>query len=102
MLHASIQTDPILAATVVGKGRFAEKISLYLQCLPFVDSACNGITTILTLGLSTNIIRYSASPNTIAFRFFILTTAYEVLFGAVDGLFVGFTAHWDLKKAEEE
>jgi NhaP-type Na+/H+ or K+/H+ antiporter len=92
--------DPILAATVVGKGRFAEKVPVHLQNLLLAESACNGITTTLALGLSTHLIRYAGSPKTIAFRFFVLTTAYEVLFGAVGGLIIGFTAQWALKKAD--
>jgi NhaP-type Na+/H+ or K+/H+ antiporter len=93
--------DPILAATVVGKGHFAEKVPLYLQNLLLAESACNGLTTTLALGLSTHVIHYSASPKTIAFRFLVLTTAYEVLFGAVSGLFIGFVAQWALKKADK-
>jgi NhaP-type Na+/H+ or K+/H+ antiporter len=92
--------DPILAATVVGKGRFAEKVPVHLQNLLLAESACNGITTTLALGLSTHLIRYSASPKTIVFRFFVLTTAYEVLFGAVGGLLIGLAAQWALKKAD--
>jgi len=93
--------DPILAATVVGKGRFAEKVPVHLQNLLLAESACNGITTTLALDLSTHIIRYSASPKTIAFRFLVLTTAYEVVFGAVAGLIIGFVAQWALKKADK-
>lgn len=93
--------DPILAATAVGKGRFAEKVPLHLQNLLLAESACNGLTTTLALGLSTHIIHYSASPKTIAFRFLVLTTAYEVLFGAVSGLLIGFVAQWALKKADK-
>jgi NhaP-type Na+/H+ or K+/H+ antiporter len=93
--------DPVLAATVVGKGRFAEKVPAHLQNLLLAESACNGITTTLALELSTHIIRYSASPKTIAFRFLVLTTAYEVVFGAVAGVVIGFVAQWALKKADE-
>jgi NhaP-type Na+/H+ or K+/H+ antiporter len=93
--------DPILAATVVGKGRFAEKVPAHLQNLLLAESACNGITTTLALELSTHIIRYSASPKTIAFRFLVLTTAYEVVFGAIAGLIIGFVAQWALKKADK-
>jgi NhaP-type Na+/H+ or K+/H+ antiporter len=93
--------DPILAATVVGKGRFAEKVPVHLQNLLLAESACNGITTTLALELSTHVIRYSASPKTIAFRFLVLTTAYEVVFGAAAGLIIGFVAQWARKKADE-
>jgi sodium/hydrogen antiporter len=93
--------DPILAVTVVGKGRFAEKVPVHLQNLLLAESACNGITTTLALELSTHIIRYSASPKTIAFRFLVLTTAYEVIFGAIGGLVIGFVAQWALKKAND-
>ena len=93
--------DPILAATVVGKGRFAEKVPLHLQNLLLAESACNGITTTLALELSTHLIKYSSSPKTIAFRFLVLTTAYEVLFGALGGLIIGFAAQWALQKADK-
>jgi NhaP-type Na+/H+ or K+/H+ antiporter len=46
-----VAIDPVLAATVVGKGRFAEKAPVHLQNLLLAESACNGITTTLALEL---------------------------------------------------
>jgi NhaP-type Na+/H+ or K+/H+ antiporter len=40
--------DPVLAATVVGKGSIC---GVHLQNLLFAESACNGITTTLALEL---------------------------------------------------
>jgi NhaP-type Na+/H+ or K+/H+ antiporter len=85
-------TDPILATTVVGKGRFAEKVPAHLQNLLLAESAWHGITTTLALELSTHIIRYSASPKARAFQFPVLTTAYGVFFGALGGLTIEFAA----------
>lgn len=93
--------DPVLAAIVVGNGKFARRVPVHLRRMLLAESACNGLTTSLALGLSTPILLYEGSSSKILYRFLILTTLYEVIFGAFVGAAIGVLAHLSMRIAEQ-
>jgi sodium/hydrogen antiporter len=93
--------EPVLTATVVGNAKFAKTVPAHLRRMLLAESACNGLTTSLALGSSTQILLYEASLSEIFYRFLVLTTLYEVVFGAVLGCVIGLVAQLAMRRAEQ-
>lgn len=90
--------DPVLAGTIL-TGSFSKRIPKHLRDLLQTEAAVNGVTTTLVLDLTTDLLQYPHSPGTVARRFFSLGLAYEVIFGTIAGIGIGYLARWILRTA---
>ncbi|ODQ55191.1 hypothetical protein SAICODRAFT_17588 [Saitoella complicata NRRL Y-17804] len=93
-------TDPVLASSVVGKGKFAKRVPGHLRNLLSAESGCNDGMAFPFLYLALYIIldEYKAGP---AIRdWILLTILYEVVFGCALGAFIGYVGRQSIKYAE--
>lgn len=94
-------TDPVLASSVVGKGKFAKRVPKHLRDLLSAESGCNDGMAFPFIYLAIYIIRYKGHPNEVALHWFCYTILYECLFGAVYGVAVGYIARRLIRLAHE-
>ncbi|ORY76032.1 Sodium/hydrogen exchanger family-domain-containing protein [Protomyces lactucae-debilis] len=93
-------TDPVLASSVVGKGKFAERVPGHIRNLLSCESGCNdGMAfPFLYLGLYILIDHYKAGP---AIKEWVLITIlYECLFGVLLGVIIGYGGRRLIRFAE--
>jgi CPA1 family monovalent cation:H+ antiporter len=93
-------TDPVLASSVVGKGKFAERVPGHIRNLLSCESGCNdGMAfPFLYLGLYILIDHYKAGP---AIKEWVLITIlYECLFGVILGVIIGYGGRRLIRFAE--
>lgn len=90
-------TDPVLAAAVVGKGKFAERVPGHLRNLLTAESGCNDGMAFPFIFLSLNLTLFPGNAGKIVKDWITLTILYECFFGVVLGVAIGYT----LKKAVE-
>ncbi|KAL6452071.1 NHA1 Na(+)/H(+) antiporter [Candida maltosa Xu316] len=83
-------TDPVLAAAVVGKGKFAERVPGHLRNLLSAESGCNDGMAFPFIFLSLNLIIHSGHAGEIVKDWFLLTILWECLFGCLLGTVIGF------------
>lgn len=83
-------TDPVLAAAVVGKGKFAERVPGHLRNLLTAESGCNDGMAFPFIFLSLNLILYKGQAGEIVKNWFCLTILWECMFGIVLGVAIGF------------
>lgn len=84
-------TDPVLAAAVVGKGKFAERVPGHLRNLLTAESGCNDGMAFPFIYLSLNLIIHSGNAGEIVKDWFLLTILWECFFGVALGVFLGYT-----------
>lgn len=84
-------TDPVLAAAVVGKGKFAERVPGHLRNLLTAESGCNDGMAFPFIFLSLNLILYLGQAGEIVKNWFCLTILWECGFGIVLGVFIGYS-----------
>lgn len=84
-------TDPVLAAAVVGKGKFAERVPGHLRNLLTAESGCNDGMAFPFIFLSLNLILYSGQAGEIVKNWFCLTILWECGFGIVLGVVIGYS-----------
>ncbi|KAG7665123.1 CNH1 [[Candida] subhashii] len=83
-------TDPILAAAVVGKGKFAQRVPGHLRNLLTAESGCNDGMAFPFIFLALNIIIHPHNPGKIIQDWFTLTILWECIFGCILGFVLGF------------
>jgi len=94
-------TDPVLASSVVGKGKFAKRVPKHLRDLLSAESGCNDGMAFPFIYLAVYIIRYKGHPNEVSLHWFCYTILYECIFGAVFGFLVGYFARLAVRYAHE-
>jgi len=94
-------TDPVLASSVVGKGKFAKRVPKHLRDLLSAESGCNDGMAFPFVYLAVYIIRYKGHPNEVSLHWFCYTILYECIFGAIFGFIVGYIARKAVRAAHE-
>ncbi len=94
-------TDPVLASSVVGKGKFAKRVPKHLRDLLSAESGCNDGMAFPFIYLALYLIRYRPDSNKVAFHWICFTILYECIWGAVYGFLVGYLARHAIKWAEK-
>lgn len=94
-------TDPVLASSVVGKGKFAKRVPKHLRDLLSAESGCNDGMAFPFVYLAVYIIRYRPDANTVSLHWFCYTILYECVFGAFYGVVVGYLARRGIRYAHE-
>jgi sodium/hydrogen antiporter len=94
-------TDPVLASSVVGKGKFAKRVPKHLRDLLSAESGCNDGMAFPFIYLAIYLIRYRPDANEVAFHWFCYSILYECIFGAVYGVLVGYIARRAIRYAHE-
>lgn len=95
-------TDPVLAAAVVGKGKFAERVPGHLRNLLTAESGCNDGMAFPFIYLSLGLITYLGHPGEIIKDWFTLTILWECFFGTLLGVFLGYTLRKAVAFAENK
>lgn len=95
-------TDPVLASSVVGKGKFAKRVPKHLRDLLSAESGCNDGMAFPFIYLAIYIIRYRHHPNEVALHWFCISILYECVFGAFYGVCIGYIARRAIRLAHEK
>ncbi|KAH7139068.1 Sodium/hydrogen exchanger family-domain-containing protein [Dendryphion nanum] len=95
-------TDPVLASSVVGKGKFAKRVPKHLRDLLSAESGCNDGMAFPFVYLAVYLIRYRPDASKVAFHWFCYTILYECIFGAVFGVLIGYFARRAIRYAHEK
>ena len=95
-------TDPVLASSVVGKGKFAKRVPKHLRDLLSAESGCNDGMAFPFIYLSFYILRYASHPNEVALHWFCISILYECVVGAIFGLSIGYLARHAIRFAERK
>jgi NhaP-type Na+/H+ or K+/H+ antiporter len=95
-------TDPVLASSVVGKGKFAKRVPKHLRDLLSCESGCNDGMAFPFVYLAIYLIRYRPDANAVAYHWFCYTILYECIFGAFYGVVVGYIARRAIRWAHEK
>lgn len=95
-------TDPVLASSVVGKGKFAKRIPKHLRDLLSAESGCNDGMAFPFIYLSLYLIKYHRDAGEVSFHFVVYVILYECIFGAIFGFTVGYIARHGIKFAEKK
>ncbi|PSN65986.1 Na+/H+ antiporter-like protein Nha1 [Corynespora cassiicola Philippines] len=94
-------TDPVLASSVVGKGKFAKRVPKHLRDLLSAESGCNDGMAFPFIYLAVYLIRYRPDADKVFFHWFCYTILYECIFGAIFGVVVGYAARRAIRYAHE-
>ena len=94
-------TDPVLASSVVGKGKFAKRVPKHLRDLLSAESGCNDGMAFPFIYLSIYLLRYRPDASTVAYHWFCFTILYECIFGAFYGFTVGYIGRHAIKWSED-
>jgi sodium/hydrogen antiporter len=94
-------TDPVLASSVVGKGKFAKRVPKHLRDLLSAESGCNDGMAFPFIYLALYIIHYKNESKEVAFHWIVIGILYECVFGAIYGFTIGFIARHGIKYAEK-
>ncbi|GAB1320329.1 Na+/H+ antiporter [Madurella fahalii] len=94
-------TDPVLASSVVGKGKFAKRVPKHLRDLLSAESGCNDGMAFPFIYLSLYLILDRQNARDVSFHWIVYTVLYECVFGAVFGFIIGYLARHGIKYAEE-
>lgn len=95
-------TDPVLASSVVGKGKFAKRVPKHLRDLISAESGCNDGMAFPFVYLGIYLIQEHMDAKKTAFHWIVYTILYECLFGAIFGFTVGYIARHAIKLAERK
>ncbi|KAL9104847.1 MAG: hypothetical protein Q9163_000233 [Psora crenata] len=95
-------TDPVLASSVVGKGKFAKRVPKHLRDLLSAESGCNDGMAFPFLYLSYYLIHYHADANKVSLHWFCNTVLYECVFGAIYGVLIGYFGRHAIKWADRK
>ncbi|EPS36080.1 hypothetical protein H072_10437 [Dactylellina haptotyla CBS 200.50] len=95
-------TDPVLASSVVGKGKFAKRIPKHLRDLLSAESGCNDGMAFPFIYLSLYLIHYRPDATAVFYHWFVYTILYECIFGAFFGCCVGYAGRRLIKFAESK
>ena len=93
-------TDPVLASSVVGKGKFAKRVPKHLRDVLSAESGCNDGMAFPFIYLSLYLIHYHLEGKEVVFHWACFTILYECVFGAVYGFLVGYLGRHAIKFAD--
>lgn len=93
-------TDPVLASSVVGKGKFAKRVPKHLRDLLSAESGCNDGMAFPFIYLSFYLLQYRPNTNEVAYYWFTHTILYECIFGATYGVLIGYIGRHMIKWAD--
>ncbi|KIW60153.1 sodium/hydrogen antiporter [Exophiala xenobiotica] len=93
-------TDPVLASSVVGKGKFAKRVPKHLRDILSAESGCNDGMAFPFIYLSLYLLRYDLDARHVVFHWSCYTILYECIFGAFYGVMVGYIGRHAIKMAE--
>ncbi|KAI1659574.1 alkali metal cation/H+ antiporter Nha1 C terminus-domain-containing protein [Daldinia decipiens] len=93
-------TDPVLASSVVGKGKFAKRVPKHLRDLLSAESGCNDGMAFPFIYLSLYLLQEHLDAKQTTYHWLVYTVLYECIFGAVYGFLVGYIARHGIKYAE--
>lgn len=94
-------TDPVLASSVVGKGKFAKRVPKHLRDLLSAESGCNDGMAFPFIYLSIYIIQEHLNAKEVTYHWIVYTILYECIFGAFYGFMIGYLARHGIKYAEK-
>jgi len=94
-------TDPVLASSVVGKGKFAKRVPGHLRNLISAESASNDGLAVPFLYIALYIILHNYNAAEIAKDFILIAMLYEVVMGTVLGVVIGIVWRKAIKFAEQ-
>jgi len=95
-------TDPVLASSVVGKGKFAKRVPKHLRDVLSAESGCNDGMAFPFIYLSIYLLRYRPNAGHVIFHWTCYTILYECVFGAVYGFMIGYIARHLIKFSERK
>ncbi|KAL8934317.1 MAG: hypothetical protein Q9211_005295 [Gyalolechia sp. 1 TL-2023] len=95
-------TDPVLASSVVGKGKFAKRVPKHLRDLLSAESGCNDGMAFPFIYLSYYLIHYKLNPEHVTMHWFCNTVLYECIFGATYGVLIGYLGRHAIKWADSK
>lgn len=93
-------TDPVLASSVVGKGKFAKRVPKHLRDLLSAESGCNDGMAFPFVYLAIYLIQDNLDAKDVTFHWIVYTILYECVFGAIYGFLIGYFARHGIKYAE--
>lgn len=93
-------TDPVLASSVVGKGKFAKRVPKHLRDLLSAESGCNDGMAFPFIYLALYLIQDHQDAGKVTFHWLVYTVLYECVFGAIYGFMIGYLARHGIKYAE--
>ncbi|KAF2148182.1 hypothetical protein K461DRAFT_233284 [Myriangium duriaei CBS 260.36] len=94
-------TDPVLASSVVGKGKFAKRVPKHIRDILSAESGCNDGMAFPFIYLGLYLIKYRPHASEVAYHWICYTILYECIFGAVYGVLVGYFARRAIRAAHE-
>lgn len=95
-------TDPVLASSVVGKGKFAKRVPRHLRDLLSAESGCNDGMAFPFIYLSYYIIRYQPDASQVAKSWICIIILYELVLGSFAGFMIGYCARHAIRFAENK
>lgn len=95
-------TDPVLASSVVGKGKFAKRVPKHLRDLLSAESGCNDGMAFPFIYLSFYLIHYHTKANDVVYHWLCNTILYECVFGAIYGVLIGYMGRHAIKWADRK
>ncbi|KAI4129554.1 MAG: hypothetical protein LQ338_002190 [Usnochroma carphineum] len=93
-------TDPVLASSVVGKGKFAKRVPKHLRDVLSAESGCNDGMAFPFIYLSFYLIHYKLNAEHVTFHWFCNTILYECIFGCIYGVLIGYLGRHAIKWAD--
>ncbi|MCJ1354710.1 MAG: hypothetical protein MMC33_004699 [Icmadophila ericetorum] len=93
-------TDPVLASSVVGKGKFAKRVPKHLRDVLSAESGCNDGMAFPFIYLSIYLIHYNLNAKEVVYHWLCFTVLYECIFGAVYGFTIGYIGRHAIKWAD--
>jgi sodium/hydrogen antiporter len=94
-------TDPVLASSVVGKGKFAKRVPKHLRDLLSAESGCNDGMAFPFIYLAIYLIVDHMKAKEVTFHWIVYTILYECIFGCIFGFAIGYIARHGIKFAEK-
>lgn len=95
-------TDPVLASSVVGKGKFSRRVPKHLRDLLSAESGCNDGMAFPFIYLSVYLVRFHLNGAQVTKHWFCNIILYECIFGAFYGVVLGYAARRLIRFAEEK
>ncbi|KAI4138989.1 MAG: hypothetical protein L6R39_006516, partial [Caloplaca ligustica] len=93
-------TDPVLASSVVGKGKFAKRVPKHLRDVLSAESGCNDGMAFPFIYLAFYLIHYKLHAEHVTLHWFCNTILYECIFGAIYGVLIGYLGRHAIKWAD--
>ncbi|KAI1212163.1 alkali metal cation/H+ antiporter Nha1 C terminus-domain-containing protein [Annulohypoxylon truncatum] len=94
-------TDPVLASSVVGKGKFAKRVPKHLRDVLSAESGCNDGMAFPFIYLSLYLLQENLDAKQTTYHWLVYTVLYECIFGAFYGFMIGYIARHGIKFAEK-